>query len=113
MARKKKIEDVAEDKPAKAAKKKPTPPKLEKPDYGVDFVAEALGIAAFTVRVKLRQAGIKKDGRTYDFGTKKAAEAIVKQLKAKAKTEAAEADEADDDKPATKKKKKRTKKTDD
>lgn len=66
----------------KSSAKKRTPPPMPKADYGVDYVAEALGVEPFTARQKLRAAGIKKSGRIYDFGTKKAADEVVKQLKA-------------------------------
>ena len=62
-------------------KKKPTPPILVKPDYGVDQVAEILGIGSFTVRQKLRAAGIEKEGRVYDFGSAKKAKEVAAQIK--------------------------------
>jgi SNF2 family DNA or RNA helicase len=66
----------------KDTRKKTTPPPFEKPDYGVDYLAEQLDVETTTVRVKLRSAGIKKSGRVYDFGTKKEADEVVKQLRA-------------------------------
>lgn len=74
--------EKAEKKAAKGKKKSNLPP-LEKPDYGIDYLAKAAGLETATVRSKLRTLKIKKDGRQYDFGTKAAADKIVKQLTAK------------------------------
>lgn len=65
----------------KKNRKKPTPPPMPKADYGVQYVADALGVSTMIARQRLRDAGIKKDGRVYEFGTKKAADDVVKKLK--------------------------------
>ena len=67
----------------KAAKKKPTPPIIEKPDYGVAELAEALDVDASVARQKLRAAGMTKEGRAWDFKNKKGLDAVVKKLKSK------------------------------
>ena len=67
---------------AKAEPKKSNLPVLEKPAHGVPELASELGIEAAGVRVKLRAAGMKKDGRVWDFGNKKDFKALVKKLKA-------------------------------
>ncbi len=78
---------------AKATKTKPTPPKIEKPEYGVDQLAKELSIEAASVRVRLRSAdGLKekyKTGRAWDFGNKKNLQAVAKQLKSVSAKEAA------------------------
>lgn len=63
-------------------------PKTEKPEYGVDALAKALGVTALTTRNKLRASGddslIKKfkAGRVYDFGSAANVAAVVKKLAA-------------------------------
>lgn len=79
--------------PAKEPEKKPAE---ERPKYGVPALAEALGTKPASVRVRLRNAGIPKNGKTYGWNTQKELEAVVKQLKStKAKAEKAD-DDADD-----------------
>lgn len=66
-------------------KKKAAPAKKkekEKPAYGVDYIAEALGKAANLVRVQLRKNDIEKEGKSYGWATKAEADAVVKKLKA-------------------------------
>ena len=63
-------------------RKKPTPPPMEKPDFGVAELAEALGVTPAVARQKLRAAGIDKTGRTYDFKNQRGVQAVAKQLKA-------------------------------
>ena len=72
--------------PAEAPKKKGPPP-IEKPDYGIDQLAEALGVTSMpALRMKLRSVdglqGTYKKGRLWDFGSKKNLDAVVKQLTA-------------------------------
>lgn len=100
-----------EEKTEAKGKSKPVPPAIEKPDYGIDQLAEALGIEdKAQVRVKLRNAeGLAdqyKKGRVWDFGNKKNLEAVAKQLKG-SPAKAAKKDEAPakDEKPAKGKKK--------
>lgn len=63
----------------KKEKKKPVPPKIEKPDFGVDELAKELGVTPSIARQKLRASGMTKEGRAWDFksaaGVKKAAKA--------------------------------------
>ena len=76
--------------PAKAAAtpepaKKRGPPPIEKPEYGIDQLGEALGVSSMaSLRMRLRaidglQSQYKK-GRLWDFGSKKNLESVVKQL---------------------------------
>lgn len=66
----------------KSAKKsaKRAAPKFEAPEFGVPQLAKHLGVEAATVRVKLRTAKIKKDGRGYDFKNKAGMLAVAKKL---------------------------------
>jgi len=54
----------------------------EKPKYGVLELAEALEIEPATVRVKLRNEGIKKSGKSYGWDTKAAFDKVIAQLTA-------------------------------
>lgn len=82
MAKSKKNKDNGE---APAKKKKAAPPSPKKPDFGVEQLAEHMELTPFTVRGKLRAAGIEKDGRTYDFGSAKGVEDMAKKLRANEK----------------------------
>lgn len=55
--------------------------KAKAAEYGVGYLADALGIDSSKVRQKLRKAGIAKNGKSYGYTTKKDADEIVKQLK--------------------------------
>lgn len=83
--------------PAKASK---APAKAEKEkeewEYTVADLADELGIEAASVRVKLRNANVEREGRSYGWNTKKEFDAVLKQLSAKAE----KADK--DEKPAPK-----------
>lgn len=85
--------------------KKPTPPKFEKPEFGIAELAKEMGITdPAALRVKLRGAdGLKstyKKGRSWDFGSKKNVETVAKQLAkpAKEKADAKPAKDAKGDK---------------
>lgn len=71
---------------AKPAKKETAAPEkastADKPKFGVPELAEALDIEPTSVRVKLRNAGIEKSGRSYGWNSQKDFDAVVKQLKA-------------------------------
>lgn len=62
--------------------------------FGVTELAEALGIKEASARVRLRDAGVEKAGKSYGWPSQKAFDAVVKQLKA------GSAPAANDDKPA-------------
>lgn len=84
-----------EEKKAAAAaptkeKKAPTPPKIERPKYGVPELAEALGIKPASVRVQLRNAEIEKSGKLYGWDSKSEMQEVINRLKA-AKPEKAKA----------------------
>ena len=42
--------------------------------YGVSYLAEKHGIAEATVRVKLRDAGVEKEGKSYSWSSQAAAD---------------------------------------
>jgi len=67
----------------KKAPAKKAPGKLEMPEFGVDAIAKGLGVDARTARLKLRNAGVEKSGRTYDFKNKTGVDKMVKQLSKK------------------------------
>lgn len=66
---------VATKTPAKKAAKE------EAPAYGVAYIAKALDKAENLTRVALRNAGVKKSGKSYGWSTKAEADAVVKKLK--------------------------------
>lgn len=82
-----KIESDEKKVAKKAAQKVKLDPKAKKEvgklSYGVDYLAKALDKEANLVRVQLRNANIKKLGKSYGWATKAEADAIVKQLKSK------------------------------
>lgn len=64
--------------------------------YGVEELAEELGIKPASVRVQLRNKGIEKAGKQYGWNSKSELKEVIDQLKAAAE---------DDEKPAKKSKK--------
>lgn len=66
-------------KTVKKAAKKEKAPEFK---YGVAYVAEKAGLAEATVRIKLRDLKVKKEGKSYGWTTQADADAIVKKLKA-------------------------------
>lgn len=82
---------------AKEKVKKEAPAKAAAPEfkYGVSDLAEALGIEAPSVRVKLRAKGVEKAGKSYGWNTQAELKEVISQLKAADKEE-------DDEKPAKK-----------
>lgn len=97
MGKKDKSEGKTETKAEE--KKKPTPPKIERPKYGVPELAEALGIKASSVRVQLRNNEIPKKGKLYGWDSKAEMQEVVDKLKKNKKVKApkADADDGDDD----------------
>jgi hypothetical protein len=55
------------------------------PKYGIDDLAKALGINPASARVRLRNEGIEKTGRSYGWNSKADLDALVKKLKGDAK----------------------------
>lgn len=49
--------------------------------YGAKWVAKEMKLTYHTVGMKLRAAGVPKSGKMYDFGSKTAAERVIKKLK--------------------------------
>lgn len=66
-------------KPEKKAEKKPAK-ELEDFKYGVDDVAEGLGIKPASARVQLRNNNIKKAGKSYGWNSKAEVEEVIKKL---------------------------------
>lgn len=96
MAKKEKSEAKSE----KAEAKKPTPPpQPPKPKYGVPELAEALGVKASSVRVRLRKAKIEKNGKLYGWDSKTEMMEVVAKLKEAGRKAKAEkkGDDGDDD----------------
>lgn len=65
------------EKPTKAAK-------AEAPadaGYGVAYLAKELGIEPFSVRVKLRDHEVPKNGNRYQWASKKEADKVVAQIR--------------------------------
>lgn len=83
---------MAKDKGKKTEKvesKKEAAPEFK---YGVQDLADKLGVEPAQVRVKLRNAGVEKAGKSYGWNTKADLDEVIDQLKG-------------DDKPAKKSKK--------
>ena len=68
---------------AKAAAKAKAP--VEQMKYGVAEIANALSIKAASARVRLRNAGVAKSGKSYGWNSQKDLDAVVKQLKSEDK----------------------------
>ncbi|TXH19116.1 MAG: hypothetical protein E6R03_01000 [Hyphomicrobiaceae bacterium] len=58
-----------------------TKEKAEKPVYGVAKLAEDLGIEPASVRVALRNEGIEKPGKRYEWPNKTEYSKVLSQLK--------------------------------
>lgn len=70
-----------------AVAKKPTkraPPQIERPEFGIEALADAMGLDNRTVRIKLRNAKVEKDGKFYNFNNASGVKAMAKQLEAAA-----------------------------
>lgn len=66
--------------------------------YGVQDIADELGIKPASVRVQLRNKGIEKAGKSYGWNSKSELKEVISQLRSST-------DEDDDEKPAKKSKK--------
>ena len=66
-------------------------------EFGVEDIAEELGIKPASVRVQLRNKGIEKAGKSYGWDSKKELKEVIDQIKAK------DSDGDDDEKPKGKK----------
>lgn len=84
---------------AKGEGKKSAPPQPPKPKYGVPELATALEMEATSVRVKLRQLGIPKNGKVYGWDTKDAMGEVIKKIQASKKSggKAAKPEKPDED----------------
>jgi hypothetical protein len=67
--------------PKKAAVKAEKKAPAESFKFGVSDLANALGIKPASARVRLRNAGIDKAGKSYGWNSQKDLDAVVKQLK--------------------------------
>lgn len=87
-----------EGKATESKEAKKGPPQPEKPKYGVPELAAALDVKPASVRVQLRKAGIKKNGKVYGWNSKDEMQAVVNKLKAtKTERKAKESDDGDED----------------
>lgn len=66
----------------KVAAKKSADKSETKPAYGVNEIAQALGIQPASARIRLRNAEVEREGKTYGWESKKAFDEVVKSLKA-------------------------------
>lgn len=73
--------------------------------YGVQDIADKLGIKPASVRVQLRNKGIEKAGKSYGWDTKSELNEVIDQLKTSTK------DEDDEDDTPKKSKKDKSKKS--
>ena len=64
------------------AKKKAQEPSDNKMPFGISQAAEELGITETHARVKMRNAKIKKAGKSYQWPSKAAMQADLKRVKA-------------------------------
>lgn len=67
--------------------------------FGVEDIAEELGIKPASVRVQLRNKGIEKAGKSYGWNTKAELKEVISQLKS------SDDDDDEDEKPSKKAKK--------
>lgn len=79
------------------AEKKAAPEEFK---YGVDDVADALGIKPASARVQLRNNNIEKAGKSYGWNSKSEVEEVVKKLKGDAPKKAEKKTEKAEKKPA-------------
>lgn len=66
-------------------KEKPEKKEAETFKYGVEDVADGLGIKAASARVQLRNHDIKKAGKSYGWNSKAEVEEVVKKIQNAAK----------------------------
>ena len=95
-------------------KKKDNEAKVEKTEapefkYGVQDLADELGIKPASVRVQLRNNGIEKAGKSYGWNTKKELKEVIDQIRSDSDDEDGDEDEA----PKKSKKKSKDKKAKD
>lgn len=91
-----KKEKAKKEKKVEKAEKTETAPEFK---YGVSDLADKLGIEAASVRVKLRNRGVEKAGKSYGWNTKAELDEVVDQLKASDKEEKTEKKGKKTDKP--------------
>ena len=91
---------MAKDKKADKKVEKETKVAEREFEFGVEDLAEELGIKPASVRVQLRNKGIEKAGKAYGWDTKKELKEVIAQLKA-----GKDEDDDEDDKKSKKSKK--------
>lgn len=84
--------------PAKVADKTAAP----EFKYGISDVVEATGLTPETIRLKFRNLGVKKAGKSYGWNSKDELKTVVDKLKAAPAKEAPKAKETAKAKPAAK-----------
>lgn len=89
MAKEKVAEKAAKGK-AKEVEKEAAAPEFK---YGVADIADKLGIDASAVRVKLRNAGVDKAGKSYGWNTKSELNEVIEEISAKAEPKKAKTKE--------------------
>jgi hypothetical protein len=87
-----------------APAKKSNLPEREEYEYDVNTLAEDLEIEPASVRVKLRNAGIEKAGRSYGWDSKRDYDSVLKKLK----NSSTRSRDEDEDGPAPKRTAKKT-----
>jgi len=97
-------------------KKKDKAEKVEKTEaaefkYGVQDLADALGIKPASVRVQLRNNGIEKAGKSYGWNTKKELNEVIDQIRSDSDDEDEDEDEAPKKSKKSSKKDKKSKKS--
>jgi len=82
LPKKNKKDKVKKDSKSKKVEKSEKVKKADKeePEYGVSYVASALGCSHLKVQKYLRVQEMPRVGRYYDLKNKKAADRIVKEL---------------------------------
>ena len=71
--------------------------------FGVEDIADELGIKPASVRVQLRNKGIEKAGKSYGWNSKSELKEVIEQIRS------GSSDDDDDEKPAKKSKKDKAK----
>lgn len=91
---------MAKDKKSKKADAKAEKTAEREFEYGVEDIAEELGIKPASVRVQLRNKGIEKAGKSYGWNSKKELKEVIEQIRSGSSD-----DDDEDERPAKKSKK--------
>lgn len=105
---------MAKDKGKKAAKaEKETKAEEREFKFGVEDIAEQLGIKPASVRVQLRNKGIDKAGKSYGWNSKSDLNEVIDQIRSNGNDEKPAKKAKKAEKPAKGKKGKKSRKEDD